>query len=387
MASKSTDAVIIGAGIIGCSVAYALAKRGLKVVLLDAANIGQGTSSKSFTWINAASKSNDQNYFKLNAQGLNMYRALVQQWGAGEVGVHQSGMLNWAKAGDDSMLKALRNTADTAAAWGYSIRSVDHKTLRKLEPNVRFSEGSEGYLADNDCWLDVPVYLHFLRREIKALGGKVMEHCPALELLADDDGKVLGVATEKGQISCSKVVVATGVDTPQVLSQLTGYEGFSTRFPVQRGPGLLVYTPAITPVKIKHVLYPCDANGLHIRPTRDGGLLLGADDTDGIISESSTIKSRTHAVKILLQRAQQIIPEFAGVDLIEQCRSEIGIRVVPADERSIAGPMLSAEGLYIVVTHSGISLAPVLGKLIADCIEDNAVSSQLQPFSLDRFDR
>jgi glycine/D-amino acid oxidase-like deaminating enzyme len=115
--------------------------------------------------------------------------------------------------------------------------------------------------------------------------------------------------------------------------------------------------------------------------------LLGADDTDGLILGSQTIQVQNKAEKILLQRAQQTIPEFAGTDLLEQCRSVIGMRGMPIDERSIAGPMLSAEGLYILVTHSGISLAPVLGKLIADCIEYDEIPGQLQPFSLDRFDR
>lgn len=387
MSVKSTDVVIIGAGILGCSAAYELAKRGRKIVLLDAGSIGQGTSTKSFSWINATSKTNHKGYFELNAQGLDMYRAMANKWGAEKVGLHQSGMLEWADASDGLGLKAIRQTVKTLAAWGYSIQALDHKSLEKLEPNVHFGDGAEGYLADKDCWLDVPVYLRFLLREIRASSGQLLENCRALELLADDNGKILGVRTEKGRIDCAKVVVATGADTPQTLSQLTGHEGFSTHFPIRQASGLLVYTPPVSPSLVTHVMYPSDRHGLHIRPTSEGGLLLGADDTDGIISEATTVKAQRQAINILLQRVQQLIPEFAGVDIIDQCHAVIGMRAVPSDEHSIAGPMLAAEGLYIVLTHSGISLAPILGKLIADCIDSNMLPNQLRPFSLDRFDR
>lgn len=382
---KPFDVTIIGAGILGCFAAHELSKRGIKVLLLDAGSLGEGTSTKSFCWINATSKTNNKSYFELNAEGLASYQAMAEKWGARELGLHQSGMIKWAKASDGPGINAIQTAAQTLADWGYSIRLLDENALQNLEPNVRFDKGSQGYQANNDCWLEVPTFLRFLKREILATGSEIMENCRALELQADDNGKISGLVTEKGPIICSKVIVATGADTPQVLSQLTGFEGFSTRFPVQTAPGLLLYTPPIKPIHIKHVMYLPDANGLHIRPTDDGGLLLGADDTDGMISESQSTETQARAIKILLQRAQEFIPDFAGADLVGQCRSAIGVRAVPSDELSIAGPLLSAEGLYILVTHSGITLAPALGRLVADCIENNETPHQLLPFSFDRF--
>jgi glycine/D-amino acid oxidase-like deaminating enzyme len=79
MEEKSTDVVIIGAGILGCTAAHELAKRGIEVVLLDAGRIGQGTSTKSFSWINATSKTNNPGYFKMNAQWLNRYLELAKK--------------------------------------------------------------------------------------------------------------------------------------------------------------------------------------------------------------------------------------------------------------------------------------------------------------------
>ena len=341
--------------------------------------------ARSFSWINATSKTNDEAYFQLNAAGVKMYRALAQQWGAGKVGVHETGMVEWANAADEIQLQTMRSAAKKLVAWGYATHSLDRKELERLEPNISFNQGAEGYLFPQDSWLDVPRYLQFLTEHAQDAGARIEEHCRVLELLADDEGRVLGVLTEGGRIHCDSVVVATGADTPEVLSLLTGYEGFATRFPAQVAPGFLLTAPAVESTCIQHVVYPPDSGGLHMRPAGDGKLLLGADDTDGMIVNVQSKEILAKATNILLQRAQRFIPKFEGVALAERCRSKIGIRVVPVDNRSIAGPMLSAQGLYINLTHSGITLAPVLAKLIADSIELSDIPDQLRPFNIDRF--
>lgn len=63
----------------------------------------------------------------------------------------------------------------------------------------------------------------------------------------------------------------------------------------------------------------------------------------------------------------------------------VGVRAVPADGKSIVGPMPGARGLHIVVTHSGITLAPVLGELVAESIDTGTVPLPLAPFALERF--
>lgn len=99
MEEKSTGVVNIGASILGCTAAHELAKRGIEGVLLDAGSIGQGTGTKSFSWINATSKTNNHGYFKMNAQWLDRYLELAKKWGARSVGVRQSGMIGWIIAG------------------------------------------------------------------------------------------------------------------------------------------------------------------------------------------------------------------------------------------------------------------------------------------------
>lgn len=385
-AEKSCDVLVIGAGIIGCTVAHALVLRGLEVGLIDAGPVGAGTSSASFSWINATSKFSDPEYFRLNVLGLRRYLDLGREWGEETIGLHQSGMIEWADADDVARVEALRAAAEQLNACNYPARWVDRNQLEQLEPNILFKDGAEGYFVENDCWLDAPLFLEFLVKQLKNAGTDVIEHCRAVELIASEEGRVLGVQTERDRFTCSSVVLATGANTPEALSQLTGYDGFRSRFPLRCAPGLLVTTPPSQKTFVGHVVYSSHASGLHFRNAGEGRLLVGADDTDGLVSENNTEDGIGDAARLLLNRVATLIPDFGGAALLEQCQLDVGVRAVPVDGRSIAGPALSAEGLYIVVTHSGITLAPVLAELVADCIETGKIPEQLNPFSLDRFD-
>lgn len=381
------DVVIVGAGILGCSAANALASRNLRVALLDAGAIGSGTSSATFGWINGTSKSSDRQYFELNAAGLKLYAELAEQWGAANIGLHQSGMIEWSHPGDPGKLRELRSACERLGDWAYPVEWLDNLQLRQAEPGIQFEAGAEGYLAVEDCWLDVPAYLKFLRGRLSAARGVgVFENCRALALEATEEGRVRGVHTEQGCMACDHVIVATGPRTPEVLSELTGYTGYSSRFPMKRGPGVLVNTPVCTGVRVRHVMYSSHPSGFHFRADGSGGLLVAADDTDGLLSEAEDAKDMDRAMHLLLARTEQFVTGFYPNQLAGRCKTAIGVRAVPVDGRSIAGPALAAPGLHIILTHSGITLAPVLAKLVAEAIASDRVPDELRPFLIDRFD-
>jgi glycine/D-amino acid oxidase-like deaminating enzyme len=295
-------------------------------------------------------------------------------------------MLEWSSADDDARLNSLRNAAAQLEQWGYPVERVGRDALVDMEPHVRFEDGAEGLFAMADAWLDVATFLGFLTERLRADGARILERCAARQLVMDDEGKVLGLDTDEGRLHTEHVVVASGPDTAEILSTLTGYEGFASRFPLRRAPGLLVTTPDGEHRRLaRRILYTSDPHHLHIRETPGGGLLIGADDTDGRISEDDSETSVKRAAFDLLERTRHIIPEFAGGALLARCRLGIGVRPVPTDGMSIAGPVPSATGLHLAVTHSGVTLAPALAILIADTIESGRPAPRLSPFGLGRF--
>jgi len=381
------DAIIIGGGIIGCTSAFCLARRGLKVALVEKARIGQGTTANSFTWINATSKTSDAAYHRLNAASLAEYCALAVEFGEEALGLDPTGALMLVSRSDIAGHGAMREQARRLEGFGYPVAWVDRAALAVMEPHLDLPADTEGIFAPADACLDTQRFCGFLSGQIRALGGTVLENCPAHELVATDDGDVTGLVTDRGELSAPRLLVATGPDTPEVLSELTGYDGFAARFPLSRVPGLLVATPPGLERKfVRRAIYNDAGTEIHLRPEPGAGLLIGADDIDGLIDEDIAPSQLRKLACELLARAGAVLPGFAGTACIDACTLRVGIRPYPRDGMSIAGPMPGAQGLYVIATHSGITLAPALGGLIAEAMVEGELPEALRPFALERLE-
>ncbi|MBT6273716.1 MAG: FAD-binding oxidoreductase, partial [Chromatiales bacterium] len=343
--------------------------------------------SNSFAWVNATSKVADEAYHRLNALGHAGYSALAVEFGEQAIGLNRSGMLLSVRRSDASAYAAVVKQAEQLKAFDYPTSWVGYRELSALEPHVDFPDDAEALYSLADPCLDAPMFARFLAGKLRDAGGAVFEGCAADTLHLSDDGEIRGVVTEQGTLICDKVLVAAGPSTPEVLGQLTGYEPYASRFPMNRVPGLLVTTPSTAPAQlVRHVLY-CDMEeAVHVLPMPNGGLKIGADDTDGMVSDGapSDAVKRDAALK-LLGRVKRLIPSFAGEACIDECTIGIGVRPYPADGKTIAGPLPGADGLFVVATHSGVTLSPAVGSLMADLIVDGQCPEALKPFALERF--
>ena len=79
MTENQVDVAVIGGGIVGSAAAYFLARRGARVALVERDRLGQGTTARSFAWINASSKIADEPYHRLNALGASIYHELADK--------------------------------------------------------------------------------------------------------------------------------------------------------------------------------------------------------------------------------------------------------------------------------------------------------------------
>lgn len=386
MSSNRYDVIVVGGGIVGTSLAVALRQRGQSVALLERAAIGGGTTARSFAWINATAKTADQRYHRLNAAGLARYQALAAEFGEHAIGLRPDGMLWCAPDGEVDRLAELRSRADALAGFGYPVTWLEATDLKAMEPHVAWSDRAVGLYAMADAWIDAPAFARFQADRLREAGATVCEQRPATALLLDDDGTVRGVDCADGAMHAAKVVLTCGPDINDVLAELTGFEAFAARFPVQRAAGLLVTTPDDETRRFaRHILYLEGAQSMHLRATPGGGLLLGADDTDGMVSEDPGDASCRRAALKLLERAQRYLPAFRGPELIDGCRLDVGVRAVPADGMSIVGAMPGSPGLYVVATHSGVTLALALAEWMADAVVHGDIAEEIAPFNLERF--
>ena len=389
MATLGTfDIAIVGGGIVGCSSAFALMRRGLRVALVEKGVVAHGTTSNSFAWVNATSKTADADYHRLNARGQEGYRALAVEFGEQNIGLNRCGMLRWASRGDTARYNPLRDQFERLRGFDYPAEWIGTRTLQRLEPHMAFPADAEAIFALADPCLDAPKFTRFLADQVRRGGGQVFENCPARELVMDDDGTVTGLETEQGRIEARRVLVTAGPDTAAVMSELTGFAGFANHIPVQRVPGLLVSTPSTAPAElIRHVIYADCNPEVHLLPLPNGGIKIGADDTDGLASadEQDPDRIRDGAIQ-LLERARRLLPGFPGPEVLDACHVGIGIRPYPSDGKTLAGAWPGSEGLYVVATHSGVTLSPAVSELMADLIVSGDIPAALSPFTWERLE-
>jgi glycine/D-amino acid oxidase-like deaminating enzyme len=119
-----------------------------------------------------------------------------------------------------------------------------------------------------------------------------------------------------------------------------------------------------------------------MRPDGGGSLLLHSTEADRQLAPD-TPEEADHPLAVqILEHARRVVPALGGAG-IESVR--LGRRVLPEDGHSIVGWAPGVEGLYVVATHSGVTMAPALGELVAREVAGETAADELGPFRLERF--
>ena len=340
----------------------------MRVLGLDAGVPGQGTSGTSFAWLNS-SKKEPEHYHRLNAEGMAAHRELARELGA-EGGHHDGGSLEWAEA--DDAARELRARVERLASRGYPAEFISRDRALSLEPGLGIPEPVRevAFYAD-DAWLDAPRLIRTLLTTAQAKGAEIRERAPVRSLRVER-GRVTAVVLDGGEVVAGSVLICVGPTTRAFL------ESLGVAMPIDRVPGLLAITsrPAQALHRVVH------APGVHLRPDASGGLLLGADDLDGPVVETATEAGRADIASRLLERAARAFPPARGVTLVEY---RVGVRPMPADRHTIAGRLPGFDNTWMIGTHSGVTLGPLLGRLLADEIVRGIPSPTLAPVRPDRF--
>ena len=171
MSESLADAVVVGGGILGMSLAYELARRSMRVTLLESHAMASGATGSGFAWINATSKEDDAAYHRLNAQSVVAYDALALEWGAAQIGLHGGGSLQWTNPDDTEARNKLQRRVDILQGWNYPTVTLNGREMRTLEPNITFADEALGLFAPADRWLDAPRYVRFLAGEFQKRKG------------------------------------------------------------------------------------------------------------------------------------------------------------------------------------------------------------------------
>jgi glycine/D-amino acid oxidase-like deaminating enzyme len=363
--------VVVGAGIIGASIAYHLVKRGARVTIVETSRPGAGATEKSFGWINATFSKRPRAYFDLNQLGLAGWRRLETELG-GELKVQWGGSVAWQSTAAPVDGQDLRESVRRHQEWGYATHLIEEDEFRRLLPNVAPGEFGAACHSEFEGAVDPVDALKALLRQVRELGGEVRYPIEA-DGLKLESGKVTAVRAGETFIEADTVVLASGVAT-QRLAEMAGVS-----IPLKESQGVLVHTRPQPKLIDRVVLAP----GVHCKQKLDGRVVVGgrvvagAGTADGEASPDPGDNGQR-----ILREAARVLPGIRGV-AVE--RVTVGHRVMPVDEYPVVGFCEPCPNLYVAAMHSGVTLAPVIGQLAALEILDGAQVSSLEPYRPSRF--
>lgn len=362
--------VVIGAGVVGASVAYRLSRSGASVTILEARWVGSGTSSASLAWINANNKP-PRPYHDLNAAGLRAHEALRKEF-PGMSWWHRDGNVQWVVG--DAARAELEQRIARLREWGYAAEEITARRLSELEPDIdpeALRDASIAYFPE-EGWLDPVVYAHAMVEAALGAGARLLAREPVREIRRVG-GRVVGVTTAGGQRHDADWVVNCA---GRWANDVAGEAGLG--IPLAPTMGLLAITPPV-PVRLRVVVH---APRCQVRPDGGGRLMVQADDTDEMMTPDTLPSAALGPAADIVRRAARLLPGIEGVGP-EAVR--IGTRANPADGFSAVGPLPGVAGYYLAVTHSGVTMAPALGSIVADEIVHGREDARLATFRPGRF--
>ncbi|HEU4710315.1 MAG TPA: glycine oxidase ThiO [Pyrinomonadaceae bacterium] len=368
-----TDVVIIGGGVIGLSIARALALRGAgEICLVERDGLGHEASFAAGGMLAPQAEANAaDDFFNLACQSRDLYpdfaESLREETGI-DVELDTTGTLYLAFTYHDLVEIEKRFAWQTAA--GLIVEKLSPNEVRKLEPCI-----NQNVLGALRFPLDVQVenrrLLSALTNSLAKLGVDIVTETTAESVKIERD-RIQGVQTSRGFIRCATVVVAAG--TWSSLIPITHSKPALTIEPIRGQMISLDARPQLT----HHVIY--SPRG-YIVPRKDGRLLAGSTSEHAGFAKHVT----AGGISTILANAQEISAAICDLPIVD---TWAGLRPRSPDNLPVLGPCDEIGGLFYATGHyrNGILLAPVTGELIAEAITGGAVSPLLGPFSPTRFD-
>lgn len=393
MMAKEYDAVVVGAGAIGSSVAYHLCLKGLKTAIVDIGDIASGSSSHCDAVGLICDKLPGIDT-KMGQASIDYYEELEKQF-TYDFEFERKGCLYVCET--EPEMKAATEYMEKQRADGYPLRMVDGKELSEMEPHIAKDLAGALYTPPSGCIAVSPYKVCFaFVEEGKKLGLESYTYCDIQKINLDPKtNAVVSMDTNYGTIKTKRIINCAGAWAPNI-GKLVGLN-----IPIEPRKGtnlvseqterlcnnkILEYGYMMSKfdsINFKRNVSPLveEQNiAFNLEYTKANNLLVGGNR----LFRGFDIRTEIETMKAICERAMRFYPELADIKCI---RTYSGVRPFVIDHLPIVSDVDSIPGFYIAAGHEGdgICFSPFTGKQMAQIVMGEETDFDLSKLDFARF--
>lgn len=361
---RTVDVCIVGGGLLGTATALFAARRGLRVLLLEASDLASGASGAAFGGVSvgiysfSAARVPDS-YVALSKASLALYAELQDELGP---------PMDFARPGsldpfyDDRDLQSRKDRVEGLRACGVDCRLLDRKEVQDLEPAV-----SDVVVGATYCPVDghvtPPSVTWAWAAAARRAGAEIRTGVPVVSIMRKG-ARVVGVRTANEEIPAGWVVNVAGTGA-EALARTAGID-----VPISYSRGQMFVTDRM-PRFLNTYIH-------NIKQTASGTVVLGATRESGVRDTAVTVAG----IREILGWARRLLPVLDRARIV---RSWAGVRMVPPDGYPIIGRVEGLDNFAHAVMHRGVTLGPIVGRLLVEIITGREPSVDIHPYRMSRF--
>jgi sarcosine oxidase subunit beta len=371
--SQTADVVVIGGGVNGASIAYALAARGVKAVLVEKGALASGASGRSSALVRMH-YTNEWDA-RLAWASFPVFRNWTELMGGPGVFTH-TGFVNVVAP---QFADHLRRNVEMLKGIGVNTTAITGAELRDLQPFANVDDiGAAAYEPDSG-YANPAETVEGFRRRATELGARVLQWTAVTRVIRQES-RVTGVETSAGRIDAGSVIVAAGAWSRRLCAEI-GLE-------LHARPKAIDTVAVARPPELAkgHMVFIDNVQGNYFRPESGGLTLVGVPCQEWDI-DPDTLQTGLppEAAGVGAQLLTHRIPAMERATLSRGYRAFDGYS---ADRHAILGRVDGIDGLYLATAFSGsgFKIAPAVGACMAELvIEGRAKTVDIEPFSIRRF--
>lgn len=379
-AAAGFDAIVVGAGVVGCAAAYELTCAGLRVVLLDRADLGGAVTGGSLACIGTHMLSRDE--LPLLIRARQRWHELVDELDLGfEYSV--GGQMRFVRS--QAELEVARGWVELERSFGLEPEILDPKAVRSRVPAltgpILAATWSPRDATVNPFLTCRALVSAAARRGCRVLPGTAVD---AIETVAD---RVVAVRAGALRLSADWVVVAAGPWSARVAAMA------GSRIAIVPRKAQCLATVAMPPT-IPCVVGACESAGgveagyTQIQQAASGQILFNTVLAGGVGSDGRQESDRGVDRRFVQDSAAMLLWLFPGLADVPVLRSWSAYEAVTPDDRFLVGPVPEVRGLLIAAgdNGTGFNRAPIVARMLAALVCGRPSPMPLAPYAPDRFE-